>query len=69
MTFESEAGTCARWWNLKLIDDLFPEFVICDALESAPQNHLFKQFAKVEFFAANLGYFEIIDSQISLELN
>ena len=47
MTLEREAGTGAARGNLKLVDDLFPELVSGDALESTTQNGGLEQFAQV----------------------
>ena len=47
VTLEREAGTGAARGNLKLVDDLFPELVSGDALESTTQNGGLEQFAQV----------------------
>ena len=69
MTLEREASTRARRWNLKLVDDLLPELVGCDALKATSQNGGFEQFAQVELFTTDLGHFEILHSEIFLKLN
>ena len=69
MTLEREASTRARRWNLKLVDDLLPELVGCDALKATSQNGGLEQLAQVELFTTDLGHFEILHSEIFLKLN
>ena len=69
VALESEAGAGAGGRNLKLVYDFLPQLVSRDALKATPQNRCLEELAKVEFFATDLGHFEVVHTQVFLELN
>ena len=69
MGLEGEAGASARRWNLKLIDNFLPQFVLSYALKATAQNSGLKELAEVELFATDLRDLKILHSKILLELN
>jgi len=69
VALEREARAGARRGNFELVDNFLPELVLSHALEAAAQYGRFKQFAKVELFAADLRHFEVIYAQVLLKLN
>lgn len=69
VALKSETRTCARWWNLKLVYDLFPQLVGGDALKAAPQDRGLEEFAEIQLFASDLGHFKVLDSEVFLKLN
>ena len=69
VALECEAGASAGGWNLKLVDDLLPEFVGCDTLKAASQDGSLEEFAQIELFATDLGHLEVLNTEVFLELN
>lgn len=59
---ESEASTGAAAGYLELIDDLFPQFVVWNSLTASTSDHSLIQFAKIQFFSADRGHFEILNT-------
>ena len=69
VALEGETRTGAGGRDLELVDDLLPELVVGDALKASSQDRSFEKLAEVEFFAANLRHFEVVDTQVLLELD
>jgi hypothetical protein len=59
MIFKCEAGRSTCGGKAKLVDDLFPEFVVRYGLPSAFFADGFVEFEKVEFLTTNLRDFDL----------
>ena len=62
VVFEGEAGGSAGGGESKLIDDLFPHFVVGDGLATALFADGLVEFEEVELLSTDLGYFDLGDA-------
>lgn len=62
MIFQSKTSRSACRWKSKLINYLFPEFIMRHRLSSSFLAYCLIQFEKIELLSSNLRYFDLCDT-------